>query len=153
MYCSSCNACSPSNSYPNEAYKLILLMSKGDSLLIYPVWVKGPVRVWNGLGSCMFDLMSIISVLSFQAHMTFQADHYFNAEPQGSILSQTLTKKSTPYGLRYSSLLLFHRMKYIKKNPIVKSVNLKKMYSANMKKGRFRLFLHDQLFYLPNSDR
>lgn len=46
-------------------------MSEGHSLLIYPVWVKGPVHVEKGLGSCLFDLMSIISVLNFQAYMKF----------------------------------------------------------------------------------
>lgn len=60
-------------------------MSKGDSLLIYPVWVKGPGRVWKGLGSHLFGLMSKISVLNLQVYMKFQADHYFFAKPQGSI--------------------------------------------------------------------
>lgn len=102
-------------------------MSRRDSLLIYPVWVKGPGLVWKGLGSCLFDLMSIISVLNFQPYIKFQADHYFYAEPHGSIPLQTLTKKSTLHGLRYSSLLLFHRMKFKKKKkqPIANPVTLK----------------------------
>jgi len=89
-------------------------MSKGDSLLIYPVWVKGPVHVWKDLGNCLFDLTSIISVLNFQAYMKFQADHYFYAEPHGAIALEILTKKSTLDGLRYSSLLLFHRINFFK---------------------------------------
>lgn len=56
-------------------------MSKEGSLLIYLVWVKGPVCARNGLGSCLFDLMSIISVLNFLAYIKFQSDHYFYAEP------------------------------------------------------------------------
>lgn len=111
MHCCSYNACRPSNSYPNEASKLILLMSKGDSLLIYPVWAKGPVCVGNGLGSCLFDLMSLISVLNFLACIKFQADHYFYAVPHWNIPLQTLIKKNTRYGFKEFFFLLFQRMK------------------------------------------
>lgn len=96
MHFSSYNAWSLNNSYLNEADKVIFLMRRvSGSLFIYPEGVKEFVFMWKNVEACLFDLLSIICELNFQANMKFQADYYVCAEFHGSILLQTLLKKKT----------------------------------------------------------
>lgn len=89
----------------NETYKLILLINEENSVYLSNE-CEGTCDCVEGCGGCLFDLMCIICAQNIQAFMKFQAHHYVYVEFHGSILLQTLTKKSTRDFLRYFSLYI-----------------------------------------------